>query len=84
MDVSKFLYDFCIQGKAVVTFLDAILDKTLRSTVALLAARGRGKSAALGLSIAGAVAVGYCSIRHRYIYLDSYNKFFINLQENYL
>ncbi|KAJ1412894.1 tRN [Sesbania bispinosa] len=50
------------QGKAVVTFLDAILDKTLRSTVALLAARGRGKSAALGLSIAGAIAVGYSNI----------------------
>ncbi|KAK4264833.1 hypothetical protein QN277_025957 [Acacia crassicarpa] len=50
------------QGKAVITFLDAILDKTLRSTVALLAARGRGKSAALGLSIAGAIAVGYSNI----------------------
>ncbi|KAK7369418.1 hypothetical protein VNO80_11455 [Phaseolus coccineus] len=50
------------QGKAVVTFLDAILDKTLRSTVALLAGRGRGKSAALGLSIAGAIAVGYSNI----------------------
>lgn len=47
-----------IQGKAVITFLDAILDKTLRSTVALIAARGRGKSAALGLAIAGAVAAG--------------------------
>ncbi|CAH1421127.1 unnamed protein product [Lactuca virosa] len=30
------------QGKAVITFLDAILDKTLGSTVALLAGRGRG------------------------------------------
>ncbi|XP_021905351.1 RNA cytidine acetyltransferase 1-like [Carica papaya] len=50
------------QGKAVITFLDAILDKTLRSTVALLAARGRGKSAALGLAIAGAVASGYSNI----------------------
>ncbi|PHT98849.1 UPF0202 protein [Capsicum chinense] len=49
-------------GKAVITFLDAILDKTLRSTVALLAARGRGKSAALGLAIAGAVAAGYSNI----------------------
>ena len=28
-------------------------EKTLRSTVALTAARGRGKSAALGLAIAG-------------------------------
>jgi tRNA(Met) C34 N-acetyltransferase TmcA len=35
------------------------LDKKLRSTVALFAARGRGKSAALGLSIAGAIAAGY-------------------------
>ncbi|XP_057501011.1 RNA cytidine acetyltransferase 1 [Actinidia eriantha] len=50
------------QGKAVITFLDAILDKTLCSTVALLAARGRGKSAALGLAIAGAIAAGYSNI----------------------
>ncbi|WJX23106.1 hypothetical protein P8452_12349 [Trifolium repens] len=51
------------QGKAVVTFLDMILDKTVCSTVvAVLAARGRGKSAALGLSIAGAIAMGYSNI----------------------
>ncbi|XP_059624435.1 RNA cytidine acetyltransferase 1-like [Cornus florida] len=50
------------QGKAVITFLDAILDKTLRTTVALLASRGRGKSAALGLAIAGAIAAGYSNI----------------------
>ncbi|XP_057962502.1 RNA cytidine acetyltransferase 2-like [Malania oleifera] len=50
------------QGKSVITFLDAILDKTLKSTVALLAARGRGKSAALGLAIAGSVAAGYSNI----------------------
>ncbi|XP_039014425.1 RNA cytidine acetyltransferase 1-like [Hibiscus syriacus] len=50
------------QGKAVVIFLDAILDKNLRSTVALLAARGRGKSAALGLAVAGAIAAGYSNI----------------------
>ncbi|KZV17283.1 hypothetical protein F511_27535 [Dorcoceras hygrometricum] len=50
------------QGRAVITFLDAILDKSLRTTVALLAARGRGKSAALGLAIAGAVATGYSNI----------------------
>lgn len=42
----------------MISFLDAIFDKTLRSTVALLANRGRGKSAALGLAIAGAVAAG--------------------------
>ncbi|ESQ44276.1 hypothetical protein EUTSA_v10005765mg [Eutrema salsugineum] len=50
------------QGKAVVTFFDAILDKALRSIVALIASRGRGKSAALGLAVAGAVAAGYSNI----------------------
>ena len=42
----------------MITFLDSVLDKMLRSTVALLAARGRGKSAALGLAVAGAIAAG--------------------------
>ncbi len=46
------------QGKAVLKFIDAISEKTLRSIVTLTAARGRGKSAALGLSIAAAVAYG--------------------------
>ncbi|XP_041054064.1 RNA cytidine acetyltransferase isoform X1 [Carcharodon carcharias] len=50
------------QAKAVLTFIEAISEKTLRSTVALTAARGRGKSAALGLAIAGAVAFGYSNI----------------------
>ncbi|KAL7992270.1 hypothetical protein Chor_016526 [Crotalus horridus] len=46
------------QAKGVLKFIEAISEKTLRSTVALTAARGRGKSAALGLAIAGAVAFG--------------------------
>ena len=50
------------QAKALVTFMDAASEKTLRSTVALTAARGRGKSAVLGLSIAGCVALGYSNI----------------------
>lgn len=50
------------QAKAVLTFIDAIGEKSLRSTVALTAARGRGKSAALGLAIAGAVVMGYSNI----------------------
>lgn len=41
------------QARAVVTFLDAASEKTLRSTLALTASRGRGKSAALGLAISG-------------------------------
>ena len=43
------------QGKALLKFVEAISEKTLRSTVSLTAARGRGKSAALGLAIASAV-----------------------------
>ncbi|XP_062973484.1 RNA cytidine acetyltransferase [Elgaria multicarinata webbii] len=50
------------QARAVLKFIEAISEKTLRSTVALTAARGRGKSAALGLAIAGAVAFGYSNI----------------------
>ncbi|KAL9107616.1 MAG: hypothetical protein Q9227_007519 [Pyrenula ochraceoflavens] len=50
------------QAKALLTFVDAINEKTLRSTVALTAARGRGKSAALGVAIAAAIAHGYSNI----------------------
>ncbi|TYK10177.1 RNA cytidine acetyltransferase 1-like [Cucumis melo var. makuwa] len=50
------------EGKAVSIFLDTILDKTPDSIVALIAPRGRGKSAALGIAIVGAIASGYSNI----------------------
>ncbi|KAK9467168.1 GNAT acetyltransferase 2-domain-containing protein [Lipomyces arxii] len=50
------------QAKAVKTFIDAIAEKTLRSTVTLTAGRGRGKSAAMGLAVAAAVSHGYSNI----------------------
>lgn len=50
------------QAKAILTFVEAIAEKTLRSTVALTAARGRGKSAALGMALAASVAYGYSNI----------------------
>ncbi|KAL1585829.1 RNA cytidine acetyltransferase [Cladosporium halotolerans] len=50
------------QAKALLTFAEAISEKTLASTVALTAGRGRGKSAALGVAIASAVAHGYSNI----------------------
>ncbi|KAJ3035368.1 hypothetical protein HK097_004226, partial [Rhizophlyctis rosea] len=50
------------QARAILTFVEAIASKTLRSTVSLTASRGRGKSAALGISIAAAVAYGYSNI----------------------
>lgn len=51
----------------MLKFIEAISEKTLRTTVALTAARGRGKSAALGLAVAGAVAFGYRFILEFYI-----------------
>lgn len=50
------------QAKALLKFVEAISEKTLRSTVSLTAARGRGKSAALGLAVASAIAFGYSNI----------------------
>ncbi|KAJ1948425.1 N-acetyltransferase 10 [Linderina macrospora] len=50
------------QAKAIMTFVDAISEKSLRSTVSLTAGRGRGKSAALGIALASAIAYGYSNI----------------------
>ncbi|KAI8086330.1 GNAT acetyltransferase 2-domain-containing protein [Halteromyces radiatus] len=50
------------QAKAVLTFIEAISEKSLRSTVTLTAGRGRGKSAALGIAMASAIAYGYSNI----------------------
>ncbi|KAJ1675628.1 N-acetyltransferase 10, partial [Spiromyces aspiralis] len=50
------------QARALMMFLDTISEKTLRTTVSLTAARGRGKSAALGLALAGAISYGYSNI----------------------
>lgn len=51
-----------IQAKAVMAFMEAVQEKTLRTTVSLTASRGRGKSAAVGLCLAGAIAFGYSNI----------------------
>ena len=50
------------QAKALLTFVDAIAEKGLKSTVSLTAGRGRGKSAALGLAIASAIFHGYANV----------------------
>lgn len=50
------------QAQAVLTFVDVIAEKSLRTTATLTAGRGRGKSAALGISVAAAVAHGYSNI----------------------
>lgn len=50
------------QAKAILRFEEALSEKTLRTTVALTASRGRGKSAALGLAVAAAIAHDYSNI----------------------
>lgn len=50
------------QARAVLTILDILASSNLSTTVALTAGRGRGKSAALGLCMAAAIAHGYSNI----------------------
>mmetsp|Transcript_28071 Transcript_28071/g.45007 ORF Transcript_28071/g.45007 Transcript_28071/m.45007 type:complete len:1100 (+) Transcript_28071:465-3764(+) len=50
------------QARAILSFIEAVADKSLASTVTLTAGRGRGKSAALGVSMAAALAFGYSNI----------------------
>lgn len=42
--------------------VDTISEKQLKTTISLNAGRGRGKSAALGLSVASAIVYGYSNI----------------------
>ena len=67
------------QAKALLVFMDACAEKTSKSTVAMTAARGRGKSAAMGLCLAGAISLGYTNIVSR---LD--NIFPQNAADDYL
>lgn len=50
------------QAKAILTFIESIVDKNIKSLVSLTAGRGRGKSAALGISMAASIAYGYSNI----------------------
>jgi N-acetyltransferase 10 len=45
-----------------MSIVDVISEKNLKTTVSLNAGRGRGKSAALGLSIASAIVYGFSNI----------------------
>lgn len=50
------------QAKALLKFIEVLTEKTFKYTVSLTAARGRGKSAALGLAIVAAVGFQYSNI----------------------
>lgn len=50
------------QARCILSILDILSSSSLLATVSLTAARGRGKSALLGMSIAAAIAHGYSNI----------------------
>lgn len=50
------------QARAIITLFKPLASKQNRGTVAVMAARGRGKSASLGLSIAAAIARGVANV----------------------
>jgi N-acetyltransferase 10 len=50
------------QAKTVMAMVDSISEKSMRVTVSITAARGRGKSSAMGLAIASAVVFGFSNI----------------------
>lgn len=50
------------QAKCLLKCIEIISEKSLLSIVTILASRGRGKSAALGISLACSIAYGYSNI----------------------
>lgn len=50
------------QARSVMQMVDTISEKSMKQTLSLTAGRGRGKSAALGISIAGAIVYGFSNI----------------------
>ena len=50
------------QARALLTFTEAISNKSLLTTVILTSPRGRGKSSVLGLATSAAIAFGYGNI----------------------
>lgn len=50
------------QARAVMQIVDSISEKSLKTTISLTAGRGRGKSAALGISLASAIVYGFSNI----------------------
>ena len=60
-DLLKLCKTHC-QAKVLLRLLDATMDRSPGTTCSITAARGRGKSAALGLAVAGAVGCGITNI----------------------
>jgi N-acetyltransferase 10 len=45
-----------------MSMVDAISEKSMKTTLSITAGRGRGKSAALGIAISGAIIYGFSNI----------------------
>jgi len=45
-----------------MSIVDSVSEKNLKTTLSVSAGRGRGKSAALGISVAGAIVYGFSNI----------------------
>lgn len=50
------------QARSVMSIVDSVSEKNLKTTLSLSAGRGRGKSAALGIAVAGAIVYGFSNI----------------------
>ena len=50
------------QAKVIMSMVEVLMEKNNKTTFSLTAARGRGKSAAIGLGIAAAIKIGYSNI----------------------
>jgi len=50
------------QARTVMQIVDTISEKSLKTTISLTAGRGRGKSAALGISLASSIVYGFSNI----------------------
>jgi len=50
------------QAKAMLVVLEASSTNSAKGVIAMTAGRGRGKSAAMGLSLAGAISLGYTQV----------------------
>lgn len=46
----------------VLRLLDLVTERSMKATASITAARGRGKSAALGLAIAGAISLNFTNV----------------------
>jgi len=50
------------QAKAMLVVLEALSTNSAKGVIAMTAGRGRGKSAAIGLTLAGAISLGYSQV----------------------